>query len=78
MQWGLAHFKITPFTSLLVTFGITVMLESLIFDPVSDGKHVILIMLIVGLIFVAVIGLGELTHRVGERRRERKRQLRSY
>lgn len=30
MQWGLARFRITPFTSLLVTFGITVMLESLI------------------------------------------------
>ena len=50
----------------------------MIFDPVSDGKHVILAMLIVGLIFVAVIGLGELTHRAGERRRERKRQLRPY
>jgi len=49
-----------------------------IFDPVADGKHVILAMLIVGLIFVAVIGLGELTHRAGERRRERKRQLRPY
>ena len=50
----------------------------MIFDPVADGKHVILAMLIVGLIFVAVIGLGELTHRAGERRRERKRQLRPY
>lgn len=30
LQWGLARFRITPFTSLLVTFGITVMLESLI------------------------------------------------
>jgi len=49
-----------------------------IFDPVSDGKHVILILLIVGLVFVAVIGFGELTHRIGERRRERKRQLRPY
>ena len=54
------------------------MLESLIFDPVSDGKHVILIMLLVGLLFLAVIGLGELAHWAGERRRERKRQLRSY
>lgn len=30
MQWLLAKFRITPFTSLLVTFGFTVMLESLI------------------------------------------------
>jgi hypothetical protein len=51
---------------------------SLILDPVSDGKHVLLIMLIVGLVFLGVIGLGELTHRIGERRRERKRQLRPY
>jgi hypothetical protein len=49
-----------------------------IFDPVSDGKHVILAMLIVGLIFVAVIGIGELTHWAGERRRERKSRLRPY
>jgi len=50
----------------------------LIFDPVSDGKHVILIMLITGLVFVAVILLGEWTHRIGERRRERKSRLRPY
>jgi hypothetical protein len=50
----------------------------LIFNPVSDGKHVILIMLLVGLLFVAVIGLGEWAHRIGERRRERKSRLRPY
>jgi len=50
----------------------------MVFDPVSDGKHVLLIMLIVGLIFVGVIGLGEWTHRIGERRRERKSRLRPY
>ena len=50
----------------------------IVLDPVSDGKHVILIMLITGLVFVAVIAVGELTHRLGERRRERKRQLRPY
>jgi hypothetical protein len=49
-----------------------------IFDPVSDGKHVILIMLITGLIFLVVIGLGELAHRAGERRRERKRHVSPY
>jgi hypothetical protein len=52
--------------------------QSLLLDPVADGKHVILVMLIVGLVFVAVIGLGELTHAFGERRRERKRNLRPY
>jgi hypothetical protein len=50
----------------------------MVFDPVSDGKHVLLIMLITGLVFVAVIGLGEWTHRIGERRRERKSRLRPY
>jgi hypothetical protein len=50
----------------------------LIFDPVSDGKHVIFIMLLVGLLFVAVILFGEWTHRIGERRRERKSRLRPY
>jgi branched-chain amino acid transport system permease protein len=30
MQWALARFSITPFNSLLVTFGITVMIESAI------------------------------------------------
>jgi branched-chain amino acid transport system permease protein len=30
MQWVLARFAITPFNSLLVTFGVTVMIESLI------------------------------------------------
>jgi hypothetical protein len=38
----------------------------IVLDPVSDGKHVILIMLITGLIFLAVIGLGELAHRASE------------
>ena len=54
------------------------MLALLVFDPVSDGKHVILGMLIVGLVFLAVIGVGELTHRANERRAERKRRLRPY
>ena len=50
----------------------------MIFDPVSDGKHVIFAMLIVGLIFCAVIGIGELVDRAAERRRERKRLLHPY
>ncbi|HZO97754.1 MAG TPA: hypothetical protein VFB42_10325 [Gaiellaceae bacterium] len=51
---------------------------ALLLDPVSDGKHVILVMLIVGLVFLAVIGLGEWVHHAGERRRERKQRLRPY
>jgi TRAP-type mannitol/chloroaromatic compound transport system permease small subunit len=50
----------------------------LLLDPVSDGNHVILAMLIVGLVFLAVVGLGELVHHAGERRRERKSHLRPY
>ena len=50
----------------------------LILDPVSDGKHVILIMLIVGLVFCGVIAVGELVERAGERRRERKQRLRAH
>ena len=50
----------------------------ILFDPVSDGKHVIFAMLIVGLIFCAVIGIGELVEHAAERRRERKRLLRPY
>jgi branched-subunit amino acid ABC-type transport system permease component len=30
MQWLFARFEITPFNSLLVTFGLTVIIESLI------------------------------------------------
>lgn len=44
----------------------------MIFDAASEGTHVILGMLVVGLIFLAVIGLGELTHWVGHRRAERR------
>jgi len=45
----------------------------MIFDAASEGTHVILGMLIVGLIFLTVIGLGELAHWAGHRRAERRR-----
>ncbi|HEX7626013.1 MAG TPA: hypothetical protein VF379_03080 [Gaiellaceae bacterium] len=48
----------------------------MIFDAASEGTHVILGMLVVGLIFLAVIGLGELTHWAGHRRAERHRSRR--
>ncbi|HSP74182.1 MAG TPA: hypothetical protein VLN26_17555 [Gaiellaceae bacterium] len=38
----------------------------------SEGVSVILVMLVVGLIFLAVIILGELTHHFGEARKERR------
>jgi hypothetical protein len=47
-------------------------------DPVTDGKHVIFAMLVVGLVFLAVVGIGELTHWLGGRRRARRLQNRSY
>jgi hypothetical protein len=44
-------------------------LPSLLADAATEGKHVILGMLIVGLIFVGVITLGQLTHWLNHRRR---------
>jgi hypothetical protein len=49
-----------------------------ILDEATDGWHIILGMLIVGLVFLAVIGIGELSHRANSRRKARKRQLRPY
>ena len=48
----------------------------MIFDAASEGTHVILGMLIVGLIFLTVIVLGELTKWAGHRRAERRRASR--
>jgi hypothetical protein len=45
----------------------------MIFDAASEGTHVILGMLIVGLVFLSVIALGELVHWAGHRRAERRR-----
>jgi hypothetical protein len=38
----------------------------------SEGVSVILVMLVVGLIFLGVVVLGELTHAFGERRAHRR------
>jgi hypothetical protein len=43
-----------------------------ILDASSDGRHIIIGMLIVGLIFLAAIGLGEFVRAAGHRRRARK------
>jgi hypothetical protein len=44
----------------------------------QQGTDVIFIMLITGLVFVAVIALGELTRWAGHRRHERKQRARTY
>jgi hypothetical protein len=43
-----------------------------IFDAAGDGLHIILGMLIVGLVFLAVIGLGELAKSMSHRRKARR------
>ncbi|HEY0417238.1 MAG TPA: hypothetical protein VGC78_12715 [Gaiellaceae bacterium] len=48
----------------------------MIFDAASEGTHVILGMLIVGLIFLSVVVLGELTNWAGHRRAARRRARR--
>ena len=50
----------------------------MIFDAASEGTHVILGMLIVGLIFLTVVILGELTHWANHRLRERSRARSQY
>jgi hypothetical protein len=49
----------------------------MLFDAASEGRNVILGMLVVGLIFLATIALGELTHYASHRRAERKRVQRN-
>lgn len=48
----------------------------MIFDAATEGTHVIEGMLIVGLVFLAVIVVGELTRFAGHRRAERRRARR--
>ena len=44
----------------------------MIFDQAADGLHIITAMLIVGLVFVAAIGIGELVRSVNHRRKARR------
>ena len=48
----------------------------MIFDAASEGTHVILGMLIVGLIFASVIALGQLAKWAGHRRADKRRARR--
>jgi hypothetical protein len=49
----------------------------MLFDAATQGRNVILGMLVVGLIFLATIVLGELTNYASHRRAERKRARRN-
>ena len=47
---------------------------SLLADAASEGRSVVLSMLVVGLVFISVIALGELTHKLGHKRKAAKRR----
>ena len=47
---------------------------SLLADAASEGRSVVLSMLVVGLVFVGVIVLGELTHKLGHIRKSAKKR----
>ena len=49
--------------------SIAAVLVPLAADAATEGKKVILAMLVVGLVFVSVIAIGELSHWVRHRRR---------
>jgi hypothetical protein len=53
------------------------MSAAFLFDAVSEGKHVILGMLIVGLVFLSVIAIGEIAHRLNARRKARRKARRA-
>ncbi len=44
----------------------------LVADAAEEGRSVVLSMLVVGLVFLAAIGLGELTHHAAARRKRAK------
>ena len=45
---------------------------SILADAAEEGKDVVLMMLAVGLVFLGTIGIGELTHYLGAKRRRAK------
>jgi hypothetical protein len=59
------------------TPGGSAKLARMTFLATDEGVSVILVMLCVGLIFLAVIAIGELTHRYAAKRSERRRAQRS-
>ncbi len=57
----------------LVTAATVLAQQEVQIDPAVEGKKVILGMLIVGLIFIAVIALGQLSKWASHRRQARRR-----
>jgi hypothetical protein len=53
-------------------------LALLIADAASEGTEVVVAMFFVGLLVLAVIALGELTHWAGARRKARKAARKPY
>jgi predicted membrane protein len=47
-------------------------------DAAEEGRNVIMSMLVVGLVFLAVIGLGELNDYRARRRHHRRARARNY
>jgi hypothetical protein len=54
------------------------LLAFLFADAASEGRHVVISMLLVGLVFIGVIALGELSHWAGSRRKARKATRKPY
>ena len=44
----------------------------MIYDAARDGLHIIVAMLLVGLLFLAVIAIGELVRTAGHKRKARR------
>ena len=63
----------SPHTS-RASYSIAPMLAALWFlaDAAEEGKDVVLMMLAVGLVFLATIAIGDLTHYLGAKRRRSK------
>jgi hypothetical protein len=55
-----------------------VILDAVLFDNASDGKHVITAMLVVGLVFVGTVAIGDLIKWWGHRREEQRRRAQTY
>ena len=47
----------------------------LLADAAEEGRHVVIGMLLTGLVFVAVIALGQLSKWAGHRRQQRRREI---
>jgi hypothetical protein len=62
----------------LVTAAALLAQQEVQIDPAEEGKKVILGMLIVGLIFIAVIALGQLSKWASHRREDRRRRAAQY